>query len=61
LVDCSDDGLGAVSDTVLEPGTLVCVSFQSPGLSMKRGTVLRCTPCGNGYRIAIQFQARLAA
>jgi hypothetical protein len=61
LMDCSDDGLGAISDTVIEPGTIVSVAFQAPGIMAKRGTVLRCLPCGNGYRIAIQYQARMAA
>jgi len=61
MLDYSDDGLGAISDTVIDPGTIVSVGFQAPGYIAKRGTVLRCTPCGEGYRVAIQFQARLAA
>ena len=61
LVDCSDDGLGAISDSVIEPGTMVSIGFQSPGVVAKRGTVLRCVPCGHGYRVAIQYQARMAA
>ena len=27
----------------------------------KRGVVLRCLPCGDGYRVAIQFESLLAA
>ncbi len=61
VLDYSYDGLGAQSDTVLHPGMIVSVGFQSPGHTSKRGTVLRCVPCGNGYRVAIQFQARMAA
>jgi hypothetical protein len=61
LVDGSDDGLGAHSDSVIEPGAMVSIGFQSPGVVARRGTILRCTPCGNGYRIAIQYQGRMAA
>lgn len=61
MLDYSFDGMGAISGTVLDPGMSVAVAFQSPGFLAKRGTVLRCAPCGNGYRVAIQFQSRLAA
>ena len=60
-IDYSTDGLGAISQTVIEPGTIVSIGFQSPGCAPKRGTLLRCIPCGEGYRVAIQFEARLAA
>jgi hypothetical protein len=61
MLDYSDHGLGAYSDSVIEPGTIVTVGFQTPGLPCKRGTVLRCLPCGHGYQVGIQFQARMAA
>ncbi len=61
LRDLSDDGLGARSDRAIEPGTLVSVGFRSPGGEVRRGTVLRCRPCGDGYEVAIQFEHRLAA
>ena len=61
MLDFSFEGLGAISNTVLEPAMNVSIGFQSPGYPAKRGIVLRCTPCGNGYRVAIQFQARMAA
>ncbi|HWB20739.1 MAG TPA: hypothetical protein VG711_10590 [Phycisphaerales bacterium] len=61
LVDYSHEGLGAVSDSVLEPGTLVTIGFQQAGYQAKRGVVLRCLPCGEGYRVAIQFEQRMAA
>lgn len=60
-IDFSHDGLGAISDAVIEPGTLVSIGFQEPGYAAKRGIVLRCMPCGDGYRVAIQFEARMAA
>src|SRR5437868_14778379 len=46
MLDYSHDGLGAVSETVLEPGTQVSIGFQSPGYVGKRGIVLRRMPCG---------------
>lgn len=61
VLDYSHDGLGAISTSVIEPGTVVTIGFQNPGYLAKRGTVLRCTPCGEGYRIAVQFDARMAA
>lgn len=61
ILDWSHDGLGAICDSVIEPGTCVSLGFQAPGNPAKRGIVLRCTPCGKGYRVAIQFEARLAA
>ncbi len=61
LEDCSDDGVGAVSDSVLEPGTFVSVGFQTPGMLSRQAVVLRCQPCGNGYRIGLQFAMRQAA
>ena len=48
MLDYSFDGLGAISKNVLEPGMNVSIGFQSPGYPAKRGTVLRCTPCGEG-------------
>lgn len=61
VVDYSYTGLGAISSSVIEPGTRVSVGFANPGCLAKRGTVLRCTPCGEGYRVAIEFEARMAA
>jgi hypothetical protein len=61
LSDCSLDGLGAVSETVLEPGTMVSVGFQTPGMLPRQAVVLRCQPCGDGYRVGMQFSLRKAA
>jgi hypothetical protein len=61
LLDCSHEGLGAICARPLEPGAIVCVSFQAPGHLAGRGVVLRCLPCGDGYRVAIRFEASLAA
>ena len=61
VLDYSYSGMGAISSSVIEPGTKVSLGFAAPGCLAKRGTVLRCTPCGEGYRVAIEFEARLAA
>ena len=61
MLDYSDVGIGAVSDTVISPGTAVSIGFQSPGYIARRGTISRCIPCGEGYRTAILFEQRLAA
>ena len=61
MLDYSWDGLGANSSVPLEPGTIVSLEFQAPGYMTKRGEVVRCLPCGDGYRLAIRFEARLAA
>ena len=60
-LDYSQDGLGAISPSVLEPGTIVSIGFRAPGYPGQRGVVLRCLPCGEGYRVAVQFELRLAA
>jgi len=61
VLDYSGGGLGAISDTPLNPGSVVSIGFAALGMYAKRGTVLRCTPCGEGYRISVQFEQRLAA
>ncbi len=61
MVDYSSEGLGAMSDRPLEPGAIVAVGFLAPGHTPKRGVVVRCLPCGDGYRVAIRFETRLAA
>ena len=61
LVDGCEDGVGAVSDTVIEPGTMVSVGFSIPGYIARRGVVTRCLPCGDGYRVAISYEQRMAA
>ncbi|MEE8153610.1 MAG: PilZ domain-containing protein [Phycisphaerales bacterium] len=61
MIDYSWEGLGAFCPEPLEPGTIVSLGFQEPGYVAKRGVVLRCLPCGDGYRAAIQFESLLAA
>lgn len=61
LTDYSHDGMGAICEQWIAPGAEVSVGFAAPGRLARRGTVLRCEPCGHGYRVAVQFQARMAA
>jgi hypothetical protein len=61
LVDFSHDGMAVISHNWIAPGTEMSIGFSAPGHLARRGTVLRCEPCGNGYRIAVQFQLRMAA
>jgi RNase P subunit RPR2 len=61
LVDASAEGIGAQCDRALEPGTVVTIGFAAPAWPLRSGTVLRCTPCGDGYRLAIRFERRAAA
>ena len=61
MIDYSWEGLGASCPEPLEPGTILSLGFQAPGYVAKRGVVLRCLPCGDGYRVAIRFDSLLAA
>jgi hypothetical protein len=64
LRDLSVGGLSALVDAPVAPGERLSVSF--PPDAGRRGwdaygRVLRCTPSGTGYRIAIAFDAIPAA
>lgn len=68
LSDASLDGLGALCDSALEPGTMVSVGFHNSSMNAARfpggyrqAVVLRCLPCGTGYRVGLQFALRAAA
>ncbi|MHC4946897.1 MAG: PilZ domain-containing protein [Planctomycetota bacterium] len=61
LLDGSVGGIGAVSTTPIEPGTVVSVGFEDPTWTARRGVVVRCLPCGDGYRVGVRYEGRLAA
>jgi hypothetical protein len=61
LLDESCEGLGALTSRPLEAGTIVSVGFATLAHPAKSGVVLRCAPCGDGYRVAVRFETRLAA
>ncbi len=60
ILDESIEGLRARSDRPLDPGTLVTITHPFTH-GPRNGVVLRCIPCGDGYRIAIRFEFKLAA
>lgn len=61
LLDYSAGGIGAISSAPIIPGTSVSIGFTSHGYPAERGTVVKCLPCGGGYRVAIRFDMRMAA
>lgn len=61
LTDYSEGGLGGLSREPLRPGESVSLGFSLVGWPARRGIVQRCLPCGDGYRVAIRFQHRMAA
>lgn len=61
IQDESEAGMGARTDRAIEPGTIVSVAFASPCQPVRTGVVVRCLPCGDGYRVAVRFETRLAA
>jgi len=61
MADYSHAGLGAECDEPIHPGSLVSIGFQAPGYVAKRGHVVRCEPNGDGYRVAVVFEHRMAA
>lgn len=60
-LDYSSGGLAAMSDRAIAPGTLLSIGFSTQGMLARRGIVRRCLPSGEGYRLSIEFEARLAA
>ena len=64
LNDLSYGGLSALSDTPLATGEHVSVHVPPNGLSggwNAYGRVIRCTPSGMGYRVAVEFDPLPAA
>ena len=61
LLDYSPGGIGAICSLPIHPGTIVSIDLAAPLHAFERGTVVRCFPCGNGYRVAIRFELRMAA
>jgi hypothetical protein len=64
LRDVSAGGLCALSDTPIAAGERVTVSVPGQGIFGgwdAYGRVIRCTPSGAGYRVAVEFDRLPAA
>lgn len=61
LRDASAGGIAATCPAPIEPGTTVSIGFAQSGRLARRGTVVRCTPCGDGYALGVRFALGLAA
>lgn len=61
VIDCAHEGIGALSDRPIQPGTVVSIGFDRPGRPARRGVVTRCLPAGAGYRVGVRYEGRLAA
>jgi hypothetical protein len=63
LTELRFGGGGVVADAVeaIPAGAAVSLGFEAPGYHARRGEVVACRPSPEGYRIAIRFEARLAA
>ncbi len=58
LRDLSAGGLSAISQAPVQSGERVSVFFPPQGINRgwdATGRVIRCTPSGMGYRIAVEF------
>jgi hypothetical protein len=53
--DYGTGGMAAVCRQPLPAGCDVSVGFEARQCDAGRGTVLRCQPCEEGYRVAIRF------
>jgi hypothetical protein len=61
VLEYGEDGMSAVSDVPLAPGTLVSIGFENRSFRAQRGVVCRCSACPEGYRISVRFEGRAAA
>ena len=64
LRDVSAGGLCALSDTPIDAGERVTISVPGQGVFGgwdAYGRVIRCTPSGAGYRVAVEFDRLPAA
>ena len=61
LIDESAQGLAALADAPLAPGARLRVRTCPATGVWCDGRVVRCTPGGQGYRVALAFERRRAA
>lgn len=55
-VDYSDTGVGLSATQPVEAGQTVSVGFSYPSCRAGYGTVVRCQPDGEGFRVGVRFE-----
>lgn len=55
-VDYSDSGVGLATRQPVEAGLTVSVGFSYPSCRAGYGTIVRCQPDGDGYRVGVRFE-----
>ena len=57
----SDEGINGRSTNPVSPGSVVSMGFEAPGFPARRGEVVGCVRCPQGWQIGIEFHASTAA
>ncbi|MCH2161858.1 MAG: hypothetical protein MK085_08300 [Phycisphaerales bacterium] len=57
----SDEGMNGTSVEPVSPGAVVSMGFEQPGYPARKGEVVGCIRCDEGWQIGIQFHANAAA
>ena len=61
LIDASAKGIGLRSSVEIEPGARFMIYAGGSALAHRGGVVARCTPDGDGWRLGVLCDARMAA
>ena len=51
----SEEVLEAKAEEAVPTGATVSLGFETPGLTARRGEVVNCDPCGEGWKIGIRL------
>ena len=57
----SDEGINGRSSEPVSPGSVVSMGFEAPGFPARKGEVVGCVRCREGWQIGIEFHASTAA
>lgn len=55
------DGVEGTSPEPVVPGSVVSLGFEAPGHPARRGEIVDCVRCDEGWKIGIAFDAQAAA
>lgn len=61
LINASHGGLCVATDAPIEAGSRLSLRVDPVHGNWTTGTVVRCEPLGDGYRVGIAYEARRAA